>query len=141
MMAFGAGVVYAMNKVQLEGFVKRNYLAVLFALAAMFFALPFLPFVSSYHFAIFNMKSIVFALLVVLLTMKVELRNPILAWCGKNLFPLYIYQRIPMIIFSTLHPAAFEDWRCGIYLVLSMFVAVAIVTVYPRLQFKLTTSH
>lgn len=139
MMAFGAGVVYAMNKEWIEGFAKRNYWAVLLALAAAFFALPYLPFVSRYHFAFFNMKSIVFALLVVLLTMKVKLRNPILAWCGKNLFPLYIYQRIPMILFTTLHPAAFQDWRCGIYLVLSLFVAVAIATVYPRFQFK--SSH
>ena len=136
MMSFGVGVAYAIHKKQIEPFVRRWYWTVLFSLATAFVAIPHLPLISRCHFAMFNMKSVVFAILVVLLTMKLELRCPVFAWCGKNLFPLYIYQRIPMLVFSTIWPAAFSDWRSCIFCGLSAFVTVCIAQFYQRFKYS-----
>lgn len=39
-----------------------------------------------------------FAMTVVLVTMRISFHNKALMWCGKNLFGLYILQRIPMLL-------------------------------------------
>ena len=42
--------------------------------------------------------AVLFALFVVLMMMKITLGNPLLVYCGKHLFSLFILQRIPMIL-------------------------------------------
>lgn len=44
-----------------------------------------------------------FVILMLLIASKIEIQNPFLVWCGKNVFGLYILQRIPMMILSHLH--------------------------------------
>lgn len=63
----------------------------------------------------FNIMSITFAFTIMLFTMKVKIQNNILIWLGSHLFPLYIYQRIVMIVLYNMddglfvknHPIAF----------------------------------
>ena len=50
-----------------------------------------------------NLYNILFALLIVIITMRLSIQNKILYWLGKNLFGLYILQRIPMIILKHLN--------------------------------------
>lgn len=47
-----------------------------------------------------NILSMFVALNILVLVSRISLTNRILMWCGASLFPLYIYQRLPMIIFS-----------------------------------------
>ena len=47
-----------------------------------------------------SFSNAVFALLIVFLTMRIRIKNPVLDWCGKYLFELYMLQRIPMILLS-----------------------------------------
>ena len=47
-------------------------------------------------------KHILFACVVILVTMKFGINNKILYFFGKNLFPMYILHRLPMIVFSKL---------------------------------------
>ncbi len=49
---------------------------------------------------IFIPMALVFAVLVVLISMRVSINNGILRWFGKRVFGIYILQRIPMIILS-----------------------------------------
>lgn len=46
-------------------------------------------------------RNLCFAGFVVLLTMHVQISGRVLSWCGRNLFPLYILQRIPMILLKS----------------------------------------
>ena len=136
MMVFPAGVLYGLYKGQIEGFLARYYWPCLAFLGALLAVVTHLPVIGPRYWASFNLKSISFALIIVLATMKIELRSPALRWCGEHLFPLYIYQRIPMILFSTLHPTAFKDWRCWMYFLLSFVVSVFIAEQYRRFRFK-----
>ena len=52
-----------------------------------------------------NSLSVVFALLIVVLSMRIKIDNKMLRWCGELLFPLYIYQRIPMMVMAALVPS------------------------------------
>lgn len=55
---------------------------------------------------VFNVMSVFFSLFVVLLTMRVKIGNSILGWLGTNLFPLYIYQQLSMMVLTELYPNA-----------------------------------
>lgn len=46
---------------------------------------------------VYEIHGIVFVTIMVLLTMKVKVGNPVLRFLGDHIFEIYIYQRIPMI--------------------------------------------
>jgi hypothetical protein len=70
----------------------------------LFFYVPFKTSFEQVGAFVFNIMSVFFALLIIVLTMKISIGNKILYWLGSNLFPLYIYQRLPMMIFLSLCP-------------------------------------
>ena len=134
-MAFGAGVVYGSYRKGVENLIRKHYVCFLIMVVLLFLSIEYFPIIGTRHWIAFNVKSVLFAFIVIILTMKVSLRSDLLQWSGEHLFPLYIYQRIPMIVFSTLHPVAFQDFRCWIYFVLSMAISIAIAFFYPKFQF------
>lgn len=72
------------------------------------------------------LMNISFALIVVLLTMRVKVGNKVLIWCGKHLFELYILQRIPMILLSHFN---IHEFNLYMYFVLCMVITLLLV--YP----------
>ena len=57
----------------------------------------------------FNIASVSFCFLCVLFSMRVSLNSKPLIWLGANLFPLYIYQRLPMYVIGHLHPEIIKN--------------------------------
>lgn len=49
---------------------------------------------------IYGICSCLFCLIVILASMKIKIGNPALQWLGKNAFPIYILQRLPMLVLS-----------------------------------------
>lgn len=70
--------------------------------------------------------------MIILLMMKVKIGNGFLIWLGANLFPLYIYQRLPMIVLST-----YFSLNPYVFIVLSFALTCAIVPIYKKIQIKL----
>ena len=136
MMAFGAGAVFGLNRSHVEKFVKKNYLICFVSVAILFVSVVYIPFVGQKYWIAHNIKSLAFAAMVVMATMKISVDSAVLRWSGEHLFPIYIYQRIPMIVFSTLFPAAFQDAHCWIYFLLSAIISVFIASIYPHFQVK-----
>lgn len=89
MMAFGAGCVFSDYKNKIESFFKLHYFRLLICLFILFFLLYIAHY--DYRGLLHNVMSIVFAMLVVGITMRVSIGNQILYWLGLNLFPIYIY--------------------------------------------------
>ena len=79
-----------------------------------------------------NIQSILFAAFAVLASMKVAVKSAVLAWMGAHLFPIYIYQRIPM--------NAMEYWKGGVIVgehpVVFVLVAVAVTGAIAALYRK-----
>lgn len=95
-LAYPAGIFFSKNKEKIIGLWKLRYWSILSALTLFFCVLY--PFRLDCISLKYNLLSILFAFIVIQLTMKIKISNNILCWLGINLFPLYIYQRIPMII-------------------------------------------
>lgn len=105
MLCFGVGILYSVWRERIEVILKRYYWLILPVVLALLCLLDKSPYYL--RGLVHNTYSIAFCLLVVMLTMKIKVNNAILIWSGKNLFPLYIYQRIPMIILSSICGGAF----------------------------------
>lgn len=86
---------------------------------------------------VYNMRSILFSLLVVMLTMKVKIGNRPLYWLGLNLFPLYIYQRIPMIVLYEIDGGTFVRFHHCLYVLLCVLITLLLTRIYKVIEIKM----
>ena len=63
--------------------------------------------------------------------MKVKLTNAVLVWFGVNLFPIYIYQRLPMLVFAKTAAPGFIARHSLLYMV-SCFVLTRVIACLYR---------
>ena len=104
-LCFPAGIFYSMYRYNAESYVRRNYwivLTIMFLVLTLIYNIPLFA-----RGLVYNAFSVTICAIVLLITMKIKINSQILLWCGKNLFPIYIYQRIPMIILSNFSEGAF----------------------------------
>ena len=76
-------------------------------------------------------------LFIVLVTMKVKTGNRFLLWAGACVFPIYIYQRLPMRAFR--HWAG-DAWVCAnpyLFLLFCMLITGIIACLYQHWHVKL----
>lgn len=132
LLCFPLGLWYSVCQDKIESIAQKHYWA-LFVMVLLAFAL-------SYHFftkPMFNVVAILFALIVVMLTMKVHVGNPILNWLGKNLFPLYIYQRLPMIALFAIGDGKFVSNHPIVYIILCFAMTVLLAFLYKHWEIRL----
>lgn len=132
--AYPAGMFYSINKGKVEKMANRRYPLLLGLLSLAFVMVYLIPF-EAIGFRT-NLLSVVFALLVVVLTMRIKIGNSILRWCGEQLFPMYIYQRIPMLVFATLMPSLVANYPL-VYIAISLLVAVFLTFCYRYIRISL----
>lgn len=136
-MSFVAGAVYGLNCRRIEAIVRKNYL-LCFAIAFVLFAsVDYAPFIGRRGWVLHNIKSIAFAAIVVIATMKISVNSIILRWSGEHLFPIYVYQRIPMIVMFAFDPIKNENWRLPVYLAFSLVITAGIAVLYPGIRISL----
>ena len=106
---FPLGMLYAFYRDKVEKWLLESNVGWLFS----FFGL--LAAYVAWHFAFgvdsFGICSCLFCLFIVVATMKIKIGNPVLVFLGRNAFPIYILQRLPMLLLArydiNLHPAFF----------------------------------
>ena len=135
MLCFGAGVLYSVWSDRIEVILRKYYW---FILPVLFVFLFFLD-KSPYYLRglVYNAYCIVFCLLIVMLTMKIKVNNAVLIWSGKNLFPLYIYQRVPMIILSSICGGAFVSSYPVLYTFACLLITLLFAHFYKYWAVKL----
>ena len=125
LLAYPAGALLALKKDEFFELARKYYLPVL-ACALMLFLL--FANVGHVYVVTGNLASVMFAIMVVIVTMRVKVQNGLLAWLGKNLFPMYIYQRVPMMVIAVAFPtlvALRPVIFCFASLVITVFLAFA----------------
>ena len=139
LLTFPAGFLFSTYKEGIERFVKRWYWAVLGVLALLFLV-QFYGYYNEFYLdrlnLTYNAFGITFALLIVVLTMKAGFNNKPLQWLGRNLFPIYIYMRIPMIILVERQPA-FVLAQPAAFIVVSLAVTLLIAWLYRYWRIRL----
>lgn len=135
MFAFAAGLLYSWKKDVIESFIRTRYLLSLTCAILgflVFFYLPYGQFGLSN-----NLCAICFAMIVVIASMKAKIGNKVLVWLGVNLFPLYIYQRIPMLILSQVGQGALISISPYLYIIMCAAITALFGWAFRYWQIKL----
>lgn len=102
-MCYPLGMWYAAAKPKIDKALFGNFgkwLACMAASVAVFFGLRELRSELDGSRTVFIFEAMVFALVIVFASMKINVNNRVLQWFGKRVFSIYILQRIPMIVLS-----------------------------------------
>ena len=81
------------------------------------------------YYIVYTIRVLSFAIVWVLVLRRVKIGNPVLTWLGKNLFPLYIYQRLPMMFVPKDNPYVF--------MVACLAITCLIVPLYRKIPVRL----
>lgn len=128
------GMLYSQYKKKIEGLVTKNW-GICFTLCILVFVMLYnLPW--GMRGLKHNIVSIVFAIMLIIMTMKVKIGNQILHWLGTNLFPLYIYQRIPMMALSVPNINLSKEQPTA-YVIICMLMTLLIAGFYKYWRIKL----
>ncbi len=130
--AFATGLIVSNYKECIHAFANKYYWTCFVVLAVCFvigkIVVGYLPLRRLDH----NCVAVVFCLLFSLICMKVDFGNRMTAWCGKNLFPLYIYQRIPMVALAATTSLAANVPIA--FVILSGLLTLPIVVMYKHFK-------
>ena len=133
LLCFSFGMLYSEKKEKFDILIKSRYYWCFIVFLILFCLFRCIPI--TLRGFIYNMESICFALIVTLVMMKKELKNPYLQWMGERLFPLYIYQRLMMIaIFQIPGGTTFISHHPLVYIFICFATVVLISLLYPRWQ-------
>lgn len=137
-LCYPLGFMYSTYKDSIEKHLKKAYW--IYALAVVIlFVLIFKLFhdCAADRFQIgYNVVSMLFAILVVVLTLKVRISNQPLRWVGTHLFPIYIYMRLPMIFMENKMPALVGTYP-ALFILISLAVTLLIAWAYRFSEIRL----
>ena len=133
-LCYPTGFLFSTYKDSFERVFRKYYWLVVGALAVLFVFLYRLP--QDGLCLTFNALSIVFAFLVVVMSIKISIGNPVLQWVGNNLFPIYIYMRLPMLILENKVPNIIAT-QPAVFIVVSLLITVVVAHFYRLWQIKL----
>lgn len=129
-LAFPAGVYICYYKDRVLSIIKGKeflWFVAGFALSVLMYKIP----VFRYGFFA-NIRAMALIACVIGFTLWRPWGNPILAWFGKNLFPIYIYQRIPMIILSHIDAGGFMVSHPYLFVICSFLFTLPFVWFYDK---------
>lgn len=133
-MSYPMGFLFSTYKDRFQTVFKKYYWLIVILLLLVFKLLYFYP--NGTLYLPYNISSMAFALLCVLLTMKVDINSPVLQWFGSHLFPVYIYMRLPMMFIENRYPELIAT-QPAIFIVLCLVVTSIIAHLYRFWQIKL----
>ena len=136
MVAYPLGMAACLGKKQLDAFGKTGWYWLVLAVGFICLALTYIHHEDPAGL-VHSFRSLVFATVMVLLLMKVKVGNPALNWLGKNLFPLYIYQRLPMILLVHFDPYGITAGYQVLFVALSIALTLLLVPLVNKIQIKL----
>lgn len=126
-LCYPAGMCFSLSKEKIQTYLWRRpktyALCTLFCLAAVVALRPF-----TCRLFLYEVWSVLFAAAVVLVTMKLSLRNPLLRWMGERTFWIYILQRLPMMILRHIGVQSYPY----LFLLLSLACIFPLAAVFDR---------
>lgn len=136
-LCYPAGMFLSLYKESIVVLFRRYYPIILLLLLSLFLFLHFQRWIPTMRGLTFNAQSIVFAFLAVMTTMKIKTGNRFLVWAGMNLFPIYIYQRLPMHAFRHWAGDVWVSSNPYLFILLCAAITLCISFYYKNWQIKL----
>ncbi len=128
LLCYPLGMWHYLYKEKIDAFLSRDCWYILAAFCAGTLYLGFHK-IWRCSLLCYEVTMMLFAVCVVLFTMKFKIRNPVLIYCGQHLQGLYLVHRIPMIILQNYFDGSVERY---IYFATSMVFIFLIETVFTK---------
>lgn len=127
---FSGGVWWSLLKKWIDRVVMYNEM-VFFCVATVVAGMYCLSYIKRWKFGIegYTVWATAFMLVILLITMKASLNNPVLEWFGSHVFSIYILQRIPMSVLQYLGVATKHKYM---FMVLSILATMAIAPIFEK---------
>ncbi len=138
-LTYPIGFLYGQFRNHVELVLKKYYFPIVLMLTVIFLFTH--GFSHSLKGLVPNIMAIAFALIVVMLTMRIKIDNSWLQWLGSHLFPLYIYQRLPMIAIYHYLSDGFVSHYPFVYLVSCLLVTCLIALYYNYWRIPIKIEH
>lgn len=135
-LCYPAGMFFSYYKNKIENLICENnktYLFISFICCIAF--ILFYKLAGYSNILIYELMSILFVFIILLICMKFSFKNRILLYLGNNIFWIYILQRIPMIL---LHYYKINNYNNFLFIFLS-FILTLLLTELVKLIFKTLT--
>ena len=136
LLSYPTGFAFSAYKDKAEVFLKKYYWPLLVLLCLALVSLHLCTYVFDHMGLVYNAKSIVFAFLILMITLKCSVGNSVLEWFGKNLFPVYIYMRLPMMVIEHKSPGLITV-QPAVFIIVSFALTVLIASLYKFWQIRL----
>ncbi len=133
-LCYVAGMFYSYFKPKIEKFICENnktYLFTLFVCCIGFVILY--KFLKGYSFMLYELTSIIFVIIILLICMKFSFKNKILTYLGNNIFWIYILQRIPMMLLKHYN---LNNYNSYLFIIIC-FILTLLLTELVKLLIKL----
>ena len=127
--AFALGCIWRVAKERIDKIANRMYWPCL-CTAAMAFYIVYCRIGAEWHGIRANVATLLFVVVFVLLAMKFRFRNAALLWLGAHLFPIYMYQRLPMIILSEVSSGWLTRECVPLFIMVSLACTLIIAWAY-----------
>lgn len=137
MMCYPLGTMYYTVKPLAEEYLKKGA-GYCMVFAGLFVAFLFLHKLWLKNLLFYELTAMVFAMLVVLITMKVSINSPFLRYCGDHLQGLFLIHRAPMILLGTV---PFIKENMYVYFVLFVVLAFGAEFIFNKLIVFLRGEH
>lgn len=131
---FSAGMIFSLLREKAEKLLTKHEAVYYTVLGLTFLAYTLFYLKRKNGIEFYSMWGILFMVLVVLFTMKVQIGNGILEFFGSHVFSIYILQRIPMLILTKLGLAASHKY---VFVSLCFFATVAMAVLFDLAMDKL----
>lgn len=132
---FSAGLWFSLLRPALEKLVMKNDLTYWVALAAVIAAYMAFYSLKKYHFVFYELWACCFVATTLLLTMKIAINSKFLNFLGTHLFGIYMLQRIPFRLLSSLE--LFQRHRYE-FMILSFAITIVIALLFELLTQQLS---
>lgn len=125
MIVFPCGMWYSLSKEKIDAWIHKTPWVYWIALTAAVMGQFVVSCKADDHIWMnWTLRPVVFALLVLLITMKVRISSDAFAYMGKHLFSLFILQRLPMIALTKYGVAQYHRY----YFLIICFIATIILS-------------
>lgn len=132
LLCYPLGMWHYLYKEKIDAFLgKREFNYIVTAACAGALYLGFHK-IWGWNLLCYVITMMLFAICVVLFTMKFEIRNPVLIYCGRHLQGLYLVHRIPMIILRDYFDVSSQSMERYIYFALSVALAFLLEAVFTK---------
>lgn len=127
-LCYNAGMIFSCYKENILNFLKSNIHYILTTIIIGIIAM--LSYLNANGYFTYEIISIIFTLVVVLVSLKVKIGNKVLLWLGKNTFNIYVLQRLSYILYEYI---GLKDYNIYLYFTISIISIIIMTFIFDKI--------